>query len=172
MRRTRFSTWPCSVARTVDLLGDWWTPLVLREAFYGVHRFEDMQRNLSVSRNVLAQRLKRLVEEEVLKRVPYQDNPPRDEYRLTQKGRDLFGVVLAMTRWGDDHLSSAEGPPIEVVWRESGEVIRPLVIDEVTGQTIDPRQVLPRLGPGFPDALRKHPEVLRRFSEADSKSTP
>ena len=172
MRRTRFSTWPCSVARTVDLLGDWWTPLVLREAFYGVHRFEDMQRNLSVSRNVLAQRLKRLVEEEVLKRVPYQDNPPRDEYRLTRKGRDLFGVVLAMMRWGDDHLSSAEGPPIEVVWRESGEVIRPLVIDEVTGQPIDPRQVLPRLGPGFPDALREHPEVLRRFSEADPKSAP
>ena len=77
MKRTPFADWPCSIARAVDLLGDWWTPLVLREAFYGMRRFEDIQRNLGIGRNILTQRLKRLVEEGMLVRAPYQERPQR-----------------------------------------------------------------------------------------------
>src|SRR5436190_6121311 len=86
VKRTPFSRWPCSVARTVDLLGDWWTPLVLREAFYGVRRFDEFQRTLGIGRNVLTQRLTRLVDEGLLERVAYCEHPPRHEYRLTDKG--------------------------------------------------------------------------------------
>ena len=75
MKRTPFADWPCSIARSVDLLGDWWTPLVLREAFYGARRFDDIQRNLRIGRNILTQRLKRLVEEGMMERVPYQERP-------------------------------------------------------------------------------------------------
>ncbi|MFC7648785.1 winged helix-turn-helix transcriptional regulator [Streptosporangium lutulentum] len=105
MKRTPFAEWPCSIARSVDLLGDWWTPLVLREAFYGTRRFDDIQRNLRIGRNILTQRLKRLVEEGMLERVPYQERPKRYEYVLTEKGRDFFPVLAAMMRWGDKWLS-------------------------------------------------------------------
>src|SRR3712207_9474368 len=104
MKRTEFASWPCSVARTVDLLGDWWTPLVLREAFLGVRRFDDMPRELGIGRNVLTQRLKRLVEEGLLERVRYQEKPDRYGYHLTEKGRDFSPVLGALSCWGDRRL--------------------------------------------------------------------
>ena len=91
MRRTRFDDWPCPIARTTDLIGDWWTPLVMREAFAGRRRFEDFQRALKVPRAVLARRLDRLVEEGLLKKVSYEEHPPRFEYRLTDKGKRVLG---------------------------------------------------------------------------------
>jgi len=163
MRRTRFDDWPCSVARTVDLMGDWWTPLVMREIFYGIHRFDDLQAGLGIGRNVLTERLKRLVEEGVLKKVPYSERPTRHEYRLTPKGRALFPVIAAMMRWGDDWLAGPEGPPVELVDRRTGEPIRPLVIDEITGEPIDLRHVAARRGPGFPADGSEDPAVRRRF---------
>jgi DNA-binding HxlR family transcriptional regulator len=142
MRRTRFDDWPCSIARTVDLIGDWWTPLVMRQAFYGTRRFDDFQRQLGVSRNVLTQRLDRLVAEEMLVRVPYQEHPPRHEYRLTDKGRDFFGVLAAMMGWGDRWLSGGEEPPVELRDRATGRPVRPIVVDEETGRRIDVREVV------------------------------
>jgi DNA-binding HxlR family transcriptional regulator len=111
VKRTPFSDWPCSLARTVDILGDWWTPLVLRDCFMGVRRFDDFQRSLGIGRNILAQRLGRLVDEGLLERRPYQDHPPRHEYVLTEMGRDFFPVVAAIMRWGDRWLAGADGPP-------------------------------------------------------------
>src|SRR3954471_7716368 len=101
MKRTSFATWSCSIARTVELLGDWWTPLVLREAFRGVRRFDDFQESLGIGRNILTQRLQRLVKEGILERRKYQERPPRYEYRLTKKGHELFPVLAAMIHWGD-----------------------------------------------------------------------
>ena len=112
MKRTAFSDWPCSIARSVDLLGDWWTPLVLRDAYFGAKRFEHFQRSLGIGRNVLTQRLNRLVDEGLFERVPYQEHPPRDEYRLTDKGRDFMPVLMAMSAWGDRWLATEEGPPV------------------------------------------------------------
>lgn len=167
MRRTRFSDWPCSVARTVDLLGDWWTPLVLREAFYGVRRFDDFHRRLGLGRNILTERLNRLVEEELLAKVPYQERPTRYEYRLTEKGRAFFDVLAAMIRWGDDWLSDEKGPPIALFDRRTGAPIRPRVIDETTGRPIELRHVGIRPGPGFPAERRAQADAEGRFSSDD-----
>ena len=91
----------CVVASTIDIIGDRWTLLIVRDVFFGVRRFDDFQRDLQISRNVLADRLQQLVTHGILKTVPYQDNPPRHEYRLTEKGRDLFDVLLAVWKFGD-----------------------------------------------------------------------
>jgi DNA-binding HxlR family transcriptional regulator len=141
MRRTRFDDWPCPIARTTDLVGDWWTPLVMREVFLGRRRFEDFQRSLKVPRAVLAQRLDRLVEEGLLKKVPYQEHPPRYEYRLTDKGKAFWDVLAAMWRWGSDWLWGENGPPVILVDNETGVEVRPLVVDENTGTRLTGRRL-------------------------------
>ena len=139
MRRTRFDDWPCPIARTTDLIGDWWTPLVMRQAFMGCRRFDEFQRSLGLSRAVLTDRLNRLVDEGMLTREPYDDRPVRHEYRLTDKGRAFYPVLAAMWRWGQDWLPDDADPVL--VNRETNEVIRPLVVDEHTGEAIDVRRV-------------------------------
>jgi DNA-binding HxlR family transcriptional regulator len=100
----------CSVARTLEVVGEWWSLLIVRDALLGVRRFDDFQQRLGISRNILTQRLQRLVEQGVLDRIPYQDNPPRHEYRLTDKGRDLWLVLTAMRQWGEKWEPLAAGP--------------------------------------------------------------
>ena len=165
MKRTPFSEWPCSVARTVDLLGDWWTPLVLREAYYGTRRFEDFQRNLDIGRNILTQRLNRLVEEGLFNRVPYHDRPLRHEYVLTDKGRDFFPVLAAMWAWGDRWLVGPDGPPVEMVHRTCGHHTHADVVCAECGEALDVRDVRVALGPGFPEASRAAALATGRFTE-------
>ncbi len=142
MRRTRFVDAPCPIARTTDLMGDWWTPIVMREAFLGRRRFDDFQRALSLSRGILAQRLSRLVEEGLLEKKLYQEHPPRHEYLLTAKGRAFYPVLAAMWRFGEDWLwEQGTEPPVELFDHESGEPIRPQVVDQNTGEPIDVRRV-------------------------------
>ncbi len=141
MRRTRFDRWPCPIARTTDLLGDWWTPLVLRNAFAGQRRFDDLQESLGVSRAVLAQRLGRLVAEGLMEKVLYAEHPPRHEYRLTDKGREFWSVLAAMWRWGEDWLWEDGVAPVMLVDRDTGDEIRPLVVDERTGRPVDVRRI-------------------------------
>jgi DNA-binding HxlR family transcriptional regulator len=136
VKRTAFSEWPCSIARSVDLLGDWWTPLVLRDAYFGAKRFEHFQRNLGIGRNVLTQRLNRLVEEGMFERVRYQDHPPRDEYRLTDKGRDFMPVLMAMSAWGDRWLATEEGPPVTFTHKSCGHVTEARVVCSHCGEPI------------------------------------
>ena len=141
MRRTRFDRAPCPIARTTDLIGDWWTPVLLRNACLGVRRFEDFQRTLGVPRAILARRLERLVAEGLLTREPYQERPPRHEYRLTEKGRAFFDVLAAMWRWGEDWLWPEGGPPVALVDRATGRRVRPVVVDEATGERIELRKL-------------------------------
>lgn len=142
MRRTRFADDPCPIARTVDLMGDWWTPIVMREAFRGMRRFDDFQKSLSLSRGVLAQRLARLVDEGLLERRLYEERPPRHEYVLTQKGREFYSVLAALWRWGSDWAwPEGESTPFELRSRDTGDIIRPLVVDESTGTPIDVRRI-------------------------------
>jgi DNA-binding HxlR family transcriptional regulator len=147
VRRTRFDDWPCPIARVTDLVGDWWTPLVMREAFSGRKRFDEFTDALGLSRPILTQRLNRLVEEGLLVKVAYEEHPPRYEYRLTEKGRQFYSVLAAMWRWGDDWLFDGEVTPLLLVDRDTGEEIRPLVIDERTGRPIDVRSVRVRRNP-------------------------
>jgi DNA-binding HxlR family transcriptional regulator len=143
MRRTRFDESPCPIARTTDLIGDWWTPIIMREAFLGRRRFDQFQQALDVSRGVLAQRLGRLVDEGLLEKRLYEERPPRFEYVLTEKGRDFYTVLAAMWRWGSDWLwEDGTETSLELTDRESGAPVRPVVVDENTGKPIDVRQLL------------------------------
>jgi DNA-binding HxlR family transcriptional regulator len=110
----------CSIARSLELVGERWTLLVLRDAFLGLRRFDQFQRSLGVARNVLAARLDRLVGEGILEKVPYQERPVRHEYRLTAKGLDLWPVIVELLRWGDRYAAPAAGPPIVIRHKECG----------------------------------------------------
>lgn len=150
MKRTPFGDWPCSVARTVDILGDWWTPLVLREAYVGTRRFDAFQRNLGISRNILTQRLNRMVDEGVLTRRPYQERPLRHEYVLTDKGRDLFPVIAAMKTWGDRWLAGDDGPPLTYHHVPCDHDMDAEVVCSHCRERLDVRQVRARPNPGWP----------------------
>src|SRR5262245_37258085 len=100
----------CSIARTTDLIGEWWTPLILRDLFQGHSRFEDIRRNLGIASNVLSVRLERLLEHDIVTRRQYQDAPPRFEYLLTEKGRDLFPIMATLSAFGDRWLAGDDGP--------------------------------------------------------------
>ena len=101
----------CSIARTLEVIGERWTVLIIRDALLGHRRFEDFQASLGIARNVLSDRLGRLVEAGVLDRVRYQDRPARWEYPITERGRELAVPLLALMRWGDRHLAGPAGPP-------------------------------------------------------------
>lgn len=143
MRRTRFDDAYCPIARTTDLLGDWWTPLVVRQLMWGQTRFEEIADALGISRPVLSTRLKRLEHEGIVTRSLYQDHPPRHEYRLTEKGRALFDVLAVMWRFGEDWLFNDEthGAPVELVDVNTGCTVRPAIVDERTGAPIVPTDV-------------------------------
>lgn len=164
MARTRFDSWPCSVARVVDRLGDAWSLLILREAYYGVRRFDRFQQQLGIGRNVLTQRLAALVEDGMLTRVPYQQRPVRHEYRLTDKGRAFFDVILALIRFGDDWMAP-DGPPIVLRSRTTGAPLDPGIVDRATGEPIDVRDVLIEPGPGFPAEYLQRAAREERFRE-------
>jgi len=111
MQRTRFGEMACSIARTLDVIGEPWSPLILRDVWVGMCRFDQIQADLGISRKVLTERLTHLVDQGVLERLPY-DARPRYEYHLTTKGTDLLGMLMAMARWGDRWLAGDAGPPV------------------------------------------------------------
>jgi DNA-binding HxlR family transcriptional regulator len=146
----------CSIARTVGVLGERWTLLVLRQAFLRTRRFEDFQRTMGVARNVLADRLQKLVEHGILERRLYQERPERYEYRLTEKGRDLYPVVVAIMRWGDRHTAGDAGAPVVLVHERCGHLADPYLACAHCGEEIDAREMRPEPGPG---ALVEEPDA-------------
>jgi DNA-binding HxlR family transcriptional regulator len=137
----------CSVARAMDILGERWTMLIMREAFYGVRRFSDMQRNLGIARNILSTRLQTLVRAGILERRQYQVEPERFEYRLTQAGRDLYPAVIAIMKWGDEYLAEEAGPPV-VLRHSCGELVDPVLVCDHCGGALHPHDITPEPGPG------------------------
>jgi DNA-binding HxlR family transcriptional regulator len=127
MRGVSFGEMDCSIARTLDIVGERWTFLVLRDAFNGIRRFEDFLESLGIARNILADRLQTLVARGILERRRYQENPERFEYRLTAKGRDLFPVLIALLQWGDRYLADETGPPVVVTHRACGHPVEAAV---------------------------------------------
>jgi DNA-binding HxlR family transcriptional regulator len=146
---------PCSVARTVSVIGDRWTLLILRDCFLRVRRFEEFQARLGITRHVLADRLRKLVRAGVLRKVAYQSRPRRYEYRLTAKGLDLQPVMLAIVHWGDVHLAGERGRPMLHEHRSCGHAFDPVVACSVCGEAVGPRDVQVRPGPGAGAAARK-----------------
>ncbi len=131
----------CPVARGLSVIGDRWTMLVLRDCFLGIRRFEDFQKRLGITRHVLTDRLRKLEEEGVLERRPYQDNPPRHEYRLTEKGLALHPVLITLVDWANGWVPPGEVRGSQLVSRETGEPVEPVMIDARTGTPITPRSV-------------------------------
>ena len=121
MQRTDFSAMACSIARTLDVMGEPWSPLILRDVWVGMNRFEQLQTDLGISRKVLTERLNHLVEHGVLERRPY-DRRPRFEYHLTDKGTELVDVLMVMVRWGDTWLAGEAGPPVLYRHHACGEI--------------------------------------------------
>src|SRR5437667_2664798 len=128
----------CSVAQCLEVVGDWWTMLIVRDAFLGVTRFDALQERLGISRNILNQRLTHLVEHGLLEKRLYTDRPPRYEYRLTAKGRDLWPVLTAMRQWGDRH-AAADGPPLQIIHKSCGNVAEAVMTCSACGQPLTPR---------------------------------
>jgi DNA-binding HxlR family transcriptional regulator len=120
MRWTDIGQSRCSIARALSVVGDRWTMLVLREAFLGVTRFEEMRENTGAARHIVAERLAHLVDHGVLDRVPYQERPRRYEYILTPKGRALYPVIMALLAWGDEWMADERGPSLTVVHDSCG----------------------------------------------------
>ena len=127
MRLTSLADWNCSIARTLDVVGEWWTLLILRDAFRGTCRFDDFQASLGLARSVLTARLQKLTEHGVLERRAYSEHPPRYEYTLTEQGRALFPVITALRTWGDQWLPVPGGPPAVLVHDACGGVIQPVL---------------------------------------------
>lgn len=158
MRRKSLADVPCSIARALDVLGDPWTLLVVRDAFFGLRRFEQFQERLGIARNTLSDRLATLVEHGVLERVPYQERPPRHEYVLTDKGRALSDVVVALLSWGDEWQIDGP-PPVVLVDPASGEPVDPVYVDRRTGRTLAEIRPRPVSGPGARHPHHQPPPV-------------
>ncbi|WP_137292494.1 winged helix-turn-helix transcriptional regulator [Nocardioides dongxiaopingii] len=145
-----WSTTNCQVARAMAVLGEKSTVVVLREVFNGVRRFDDVQRHSGVPRQVLSNRLALLVEHDVLRRVPYRPEHGRErhEYRLTQKGLDLYPVLAALADWGARYYADPDGPPVEIAHRDCGAAVHATLTCEAGHRLDDPRAAAPRPGPG------------------------
>ncbi|TIH10930.1 helix-turn-helix domain-containing protein [Pseudomonas leptonychotis] len=141
MRWEELEQQPCSLARTLSVVGDRWTLLVLRESFLGIRRFDEFEKRLGITRHVLADRLKKLVEAAVLDKVAYQQRPLREEYCLSAKGRDLYPAIMALVHWGDRHMSGTEGAPIRHIHRGCGKPMHGVLVCSECGEPLAARDV-------------------------------
>jgi DNA-binding HxlR family transcriptional regulator len=150
MQRTNFGEMVCSIARTLDVVGEPWSPLILRDVWVGMNRFDQLQADLGISRKVLTERLNHLVDQGVLERHPY-DNRPRFEYRLTVKGAELVDLLMVMAGWGDKWLAGDAGPPVLYRHQACGEISRVELRCAQCGEPMhaDDVELLP--GPGAAD---------------------
>jgi DNA-binding HxlR family transcriptional regulator len=149
MLRRDYAGQNCSIAATLELIGERWTLLIIRDAFLGVRRFDHFQARLGIARNVLQARLARLVEEGILRRVAYHERPRRYEYRLTTKGVDLWPVLVALMKWGDRH-AFPDGPPVILRHAGCGGVVDDRRICSKCAKPLEADEVKPELGPGAP----------------------
>lgn len=144
MRWETLSEENCSMARSLAILGDRWTLMILRDAFLKVRRFEDFQKSLGIARRVLTERLQKLVDAGVLKRVAYQENPERFEYRLTEMGLDLHPVILSMVHWGDKYFAGENGAPVLHTHKSCGHDFHSVLTCSECGEAIGARDVVAR----------------------------
>ena len=153
MSRKRFDEMPCSIARALDLVGDWWTLLIVREAFLGVGRFADFRDHLGIARNILSDRLRKLVAEDILSKEPRSAPDHGHDYRLTEKGRDLWTVLTALRLWGDKWIYGPGKEPLIVRDRDRGAVVMQLLPADADGNPLDRRRLVAVAGPGTSSAV-------------------
>ena len=162
MRRKSLGDMPCPIARGLERVGEWWSILILRDAFYGLTRFDEFQKSLGIAPNMLTRRLDALVEAGLLERRRYSERPPRDEYVLTERGRDFRPVLLAFMAWGNRHLAP-EGISVQLVDAETGVPADPVLVDRATGRPLDGPDFVMAAGPAAGERTR---ERMRRVRAA------
>jgi len=148
MRHQSFAEMNCSIARTLEIVGEWWTLLILRDLFAGISHFDALQEHLGIARNILTVRLQTLIDHGVVERQRYQERPERFEYRLTEKGRDLRNVLLALTEWGDRWTAGEAGPPVVYIHTVCGHEAHPIPTCAHCGRPIGNDDLKAVPGPG------------------------
>ena len=167
MRQTSFGDFHCSLARSLEVVGDWWTPLIIRDIAVGLTRFDELVDDLGISRNLLTTRLTDLESNGIIQREQYQERPPRSEYLLTKAGWELVPVLMALTAWGDRWSPPSAGAAVRFRHRVCGRTFTPRVACSACGETVHASDVIPLPGPGSVSApgTRLVPERLRKLSK-------
>lgn len=143
MKRTSFADTSCPIARTLDIMGEWWMLLILRDIFCGIQRFDKLLANLGISRNVLTERLQSLVENGILEKKMYQQKPERYEYNLTDSGRELIPVLAVLMNWGNRWLPARTGESIKFVHQTCGHTVSPILVCNKCSGEITTQNLLP-----------------------------
>jgi DNA-binding HxlR family transcriptional regulator len=159
MLKNDYENQECSIAGALEVVGERWSLLIVRDILLGLRRFDELQSHLGIARNVLQTRLTRLTEQGVIERRPYQERPPRHEYRLTEKGLDLWPTMVALMQWGDRHAVPPGGPPVVLEHRGCGGSVDEHRVCERCGEKLSIRDAWAKPGPGAPPdhpLLRRH----------------
>ncbi|XOV78076.1 MAG: winged helix-turn-helix transcriptional regulator [Aestuariibacter sp.] len=163
MPRTSLESFNCSLARTVDIIGDQWTLLILRDAFYGISSFSDFSKRLGLARTVLTDRLNRLVEHEILRKEQTKPGVDRYRYKLTTKGKDLFPVIVSLVNWGDRWIFGADNEPIRIFDKRTQSPVQNVKVQARDGHVLEPHEVTFGPGPGASS------ETLLAFKKANER---
>jgi len=161
MQHKSFDTMQCPIARSLERVGEWWSILILRDAFHGLTRFDQFQKSLDIAPNMLTRRLNGLVEAGLLERRRYSERPPRDEYVLTPRGRDFRPVLWALIGWGNKHFAP-EGPSVVVVEAATGAVADPILVDRISGHAMEEPHFFPIAGPAADENTRRRYDFIAR----------
>ncbi|MBP1035124.1 helix-turn-helix transcriptional regulator [Serratia fonticola] len=160
MKKTSFATTPCPIARSLGRVGEWWSILILRDAFHGLSKFDEFQQSLGLSPTLLTRRLKFLVESGIIYKQRYQTRPIRYQYLLTERGKDFFPVLVTLFQWGNTHLTEG-AHSAELVDRRSGQPIQPLLIDALTQQPIALQHITLAAGPAAGEAMSRRASLMQ-----------
>jgi DNA-binding HxlR family transcriptional regulator len=173
MQRKSFGNMQCPVARSLERVGEWWSILILRDAFAGMTRFDEFQKSLNIAPNILTRRLSALVDDGMLERRLYCERPPRHEYVLTERGRDFRPVLISLQTWGNRHFAP-EGPSVMLVDARTGTAAEPILVDRVTGQPITDATHKNAAGPAAGAGVKKRLGASRktRQTKASHSKTP
>ncbi len=165
MQRKSYEKMPCPIARSLERVGEWWSMLIMRDALHGLTRFDDFQKSLGIAPNMLTRRLAALVDAGLLERRRYSDRPPRDEYVLTARGRDLRPVLLTLLAWGNRHFAP-EGASVVLRDKKTGALADPILVDRHTGRPITEADHTLAAGPAAP------PRTRQRYAGASASEAP
>jgi DNA-binding HxlR family transcriptional regulator len=172
MRRKSFGNMQCPIARSLERVGEWWSILILRDAFHGLTRFDQFQESLGIAPNMLTRRLNSLVEAGLLERRRYSERPPRDEYVLTETGRDFRPVLWALLAWGNKHFAP-EGPSVIVIDSRTGAEAEPVLVDRNSGRPLVAPDFRSAPGPAADARTRqRHTPVAQPQSSVQSADEP
>lgn len=171
MQRTHFQDMPCPVARSLERVGEWWSILIIRDAFQGLTRFDEFQQSLQLSPTILTRRLKYLVESGILEKRLYHSRPVRYEYILTERGNDFFPVIAALFHWGNQHFAP-DGPAAILADRRSGAPVEPILLDNATRRPIRAEDVTLAAGSVRSDIINKRLALMREKNSANVRHSP